>query len=300
MKDTIVTAIYFSSPLTRMGGRGYAFEHYEAPFRNLLNMGCNIVVFSHEHEITKITNFFERYNFENYKIIDFDLNQYKNSDKIYELKEKSGLIDKVGLVTEVKLIANDRNHHLCLLKPFFIKYAIDNNLFESENYYWIDVGLFHHGIIPENFGGIEKLTRPKEENYWPILENSICNPYTLSKLENKHKTNLVLLGIDCYYGPTSWFHNYTESHKLTHIVGGLFGGKKEIILQLQSDFDELTTRILNDGNLTLEEEVLSILYTSKYKDYNYISFDNWYHDVPTVPNYFGISSDARSFYKIFI
>ena len=58
--------------------------------------------------------------------------------------------------------------------------------------------------------------------------------------------------------------------------------------------------IFEDNILTLEEEVLSILYTSKYQKYNYIAFNTWYHDIPTVPNYFGTSNDAKSFYKIFI
>ena len=167
MKNTIVTAIYFSSPMSRMGGRAYTFEHYVAPFRNFLNLDCNIVVYSHLSEMGKIEEFFKKYNFNNYKLVEFDLENYKNSDKIYEIKEKQGLINENGLISDVLLMSNDRNHHLCLLKPYFLKHTIESNFFESENYYWVDAGLFHHGISPETYGGIERLTRVNEKNYWP-------------------------------------------------------------------------------------------------------------------------------------
>ena len=59
-------------------------------------------------------------------------------------------------------------------------------------------------------------------------------------------------------------------------------------------------KIFNENILTLEEEVLSMLYSISYNKYKHISFKTWYHDVPTVPNYFGTSTDSECFYKIFI
>lgn len=301
MKNTIVTAIYYSSPMSRMGGRAYTFDHYVAPFRNFLNLNCNIVVYSHESEMGKIKNFFEEYKFEDYKLINFDLNSYHNSDKIYELKEKSGLINKDGLTPGVSCMANDRNHHLCLLKPYFLKHTIESNFFNSKKYYWVDAGLFHHGIFPETHGGIERLTKINESNYWPIHENNICNPSLLDRLESKNKTEIIFLGIDGYYGAPPHFQKYSEGNfKLTHIVGGLFGGDKDIMLEFYNDFDKISTNVLNDNILTLEEEIISIMYSLKYNKYNYIPFKSWYHDIPTAPNYFGLSSDTESFYKIFI
>ena len=109
-----------------------------------------------------------------------------------------------------------------------------------------------------------------------------------------------ILGIDNYYGSSSWFSNYSEQFKHTHIIGGLFGGNKNFVLDLCTDFNNLIGNILNDGYLTLEEEVLSILFSTKYHQYNYLSFKTWYHDIPTDPNYFGLDSTAESFYKIFL
>jgi hypothetical protein len=72
------------------------------------------------------------------------------------------------------------------------------------------------------------------------------------------------------------------------------------VLELEREFDEMTTKIFNENILTLEEEVLSMLYSISYNKYKHISFKTWYHDVPTVPNYFGTSTDSECFYKIFI
>jgi len=300
MKNTIVTAIYLSSPYSRMGGRGYSFEFYEAPFRNLLNLGCNIVVYTDETEHDKIKDFFDRYEFTDYKLIKYDLNNFILSDKIYELKVNDNIIDENGLISGLSYFSNDRNHHLCLQKPYFLQHTINNNIFESENYYWVDAGLFHHGLFPETYGGIEKFTRVNDKNYWPQLNDSVCNPTLFETLETKNSTGLIFMGIDNYYGASSWFNKYTNEFKLTHIIGGLFGGNKDLVLDLCSDFNSIINQILNDNHLTLEEEVLSLLFSRSYHYYDYLSFSTWYHDIPTDPNYFGMDSTAKSFYKLFL
>lgn len=300
MKNTIVTAIYLSSPYGRMGGRGYSFEFYEAPFRNLLNLGCNIVVYTDNTEHDKIKDFFDRFNFTDYVLIKYDLNDFKLSDKIYDLKVRDNIIDDNGLIPGTSYFSNDRNHHLCLQKPYFLQHTINNNIFESENYYWVDAGLFHHGLFPETYGGIEKFTRINESNYWPQLTDNICDPTLFKRLENKNSTGLIFMGIDNYYAASSWFNNYTDEFKHTHIIGGLFGGNKDLVLELCVDFNNIIWNILHDGHLTLEEEVLSMLFSMKYNHYNYLPFSTWYHDIPTDPNYFGMDSTAKSFYKLFL
>ena len=283
MKHTLVTAIYYTTPQSRMGGRGYTFEFYKAPFRNILNLGCNIVVYSHGSEITKIENFFKQYSFNDYKIIDYDLNSYPHSDKIYELKEINGIINERGLAVGTSPIQNDRCHHLCLSKLYFLNDTIENQHFTSEKYFWIDAGLFHHGIFPETHGGIEKFVSVVEEKYWPHNKNNICTPEMIDKLLIKNNSEMIFLGME-----NGW------------IVGGLFGGSKNVVKELYVDFQELSTTMLYENDLTLEEKVLSKLVDMKYKKYNYISFGIWHHDVPTVPNYFGAPPTAKSFYKIFI
>lgn len=297
MKNTLVTAIYYSPPNTRMGGRGYSFEFYEAPFRNILNLDCNIVIYSHESEKNKIINFMNNYEFTDYIIIDYDLNNFLYSDKIYELKEIKGLIDQNGLKNNDNYIENDRNHHLCLSKLNFLNMAIENKFFNSEKYFWIDAGLFHHGIIPETFGGIEKFTIINENNYFPKKENSICNNKLIDLLLKKNKSDYILIGLENY--PSSyWWFSICDIPKKSHIIGGLFGGSINFVNEFTTKFNTLLHGILELNNLTLEEEIFSLINT--IENYNYLSFNTWYHDIPTDPNYFGLDSTAKSFYKIFL
>lgn len=297
MKNTLVTAIYYSSPNTRMGGRGYSFEFYEAPFRNILNLGCYIVIYSQESEKDKIINFMDKYEFTEYIIIDYDLNNFLYSDKIYELKEHEGLIDQNGLKNDKDYIANDRNHHLCLSKLKFLNMTIENKYFNSEKYFWIDAGLFHHGIIPETFGGIEKFTKVNENNYLPKKENSVCNYKLIDLLLTKNNMDYILMGLEEYPASLWWF-DICDKPKKTHIIGGLFGGSVDFLNEFTTKFNTLIYEIFELNKLTLEEEIFSIINTNK--NYNYLSFKTWYHDIPTDPNYFGLESTAKSFYKLFL
>ena len=72
--NTLVTAIYYHTPTSRIGGRGYTWAHYAAPFENLLNLDANIVVYTHDPIENSIKEFFDSKNFTNYKLINYDLN----------------------------------------------------------------------------------------------------------------------------------------------------------------------------------------------------------------------------------
>jgi hypothetical protein len=301
VKDTIVTAIYFYSPTSRFGGRGYSIEHYQSPFKNLLNLGCNIVVYTHEILIDGIKKFFENQRFEDYVIVDYDLSQFKYSDNIFLLKNKKGLIDESGLRQNISVVDNDRNHHLCLMKPYFISETIKNNYFDSENFYWIDAGLFHHGLIPDCLGGMERLTSIRNELFWPNNEKNLCNPTMIQNLvEKTNHSNLLLFGIENYYPEPTWWNMVTGKNKETHIIGGFFGGKKENIVELVDLYDKKLDIIFDNNLLTLEEEVLSILFVEKFFNNEHLKFKTWYHDMPNERNYFGITPGSDSFYKLFI
>jgi len=299
-KDTIVTAIYYYSYYSRMGGRNYSFEHYENPFRNLISLNLNIVVFSHASEIDKIKKFFVKNNFIDYKIIEYDLDKCVFSDMIYSIKEKKNIIDKKGLVQGNALLMNDRNTHLCLSKMDLLSMAILDNFFGSDNYYWVDAGLFHNGIIPFSLGGAHRNEKPNDERFWPKNKNNICRPGLIDDLNNKNNNNkLLFIGLTSTFEFTlpGWFNKVSLCDKKAHIIGGLFGGNKDEILKLQSKFQALVKQVLTLNELTLEEDILSIIILEN--NYDYLKFDTWYHDIATDSCYYGTSSNKKSFYKLF-
>lgn len=300
MKDTAVTAIYHYSYSSRMGGRNYTFEYYENPFRNLLNLNVNIIVFSHASEINKIKTFFKKNNFSDYKIIEYDLNNYIFSDKIYDLKEKKLIIDKNGLIAGNSHVLNDRNTHICLSKIDFLNMAILGNYYISDNYYWIDAGLFHNGIIPNSLGGMERYLKPNDKNFWPKNKNNICRPELINNLKKKYNNNekLLFIGLTKSYLTPNWWNKVTEIDKQIHIIGGIFGGDKNEILKIYPLFKTLTEQVFALNELTLEEDILSIIVLQN--KYNYLKFDTWFHDVKSDTCYYGPRPDQKCFYKVFI
>ena len=200
------------------------------------------------------------------------------------------------------MFANDRNHHLCLSKVDFLVDCITNQYFNSTNYYWVDGGLFHHGLIPESLGGIERLTKSNPNNYWPANENNICNPNFFSKLDEKKTGELLFLGLEEQHGrpPVLAGSDISINPKKTHVIGGLFGGTADKVNELGIKFNETLDKILNKGYLTLEEEVLSIVYSDHFQDQEHLSFTHWSHDLPEERNYLGAAPGANSFYKLFL
>lgn len=297
MKDTIVTAIYHYSYMSRMGGRNYNFKYYENPFTNLLNLEMNIIVFSHDSEINDIKSFFNRNNFDDFIIINYDLNDYRFSNRIYTLKENKGIIDSNGLINGNSMTLNDRNVHLCLSKIEFLKIAINGCYFESNDYYWFDAGLFHNGIIPNSFGGMEKYVDPVKNTFWPLNQNNICNPHLIKNLKKHIDQKLLFLGLTSFSQP-QWWNQILPENKQIHIIGGIFGGDKLEILNIYTQFQSLITQVFSIDELTLEEDILSIIITNN--NYKYLKFDTWYHDIPLDLCYYQITSDTNCFYKIFI
>lgn len=295
MKNTIVTAIYYYSHLSRMGGRDYKFEHYENPFTNLLSLNANIIVFSFADEINKIDAFFRKHQFKDYKIIEYDLNNSIFSNSIYKIKEQSLIIDKNGMIAKNPSFLNDRNTHLCLSKIEFLKIAINANYFTSNNYYWIDAGLFHNGIIPNSLGGMERLIRPNSKYFWPINKNNICVPKLIDNLRNNAK--LVFIGLTQSYPTPTWWNKVTNITKTIHIIGGFFGGNKDEILKMHQMFIFLTKKVISLNQLTLEEDILSIIVMQN--KYHHIKFDTWYHDIKTDSCYYNLPINLKPFYKIF-
>ena len=300
---TIVTAIYHYSYYSRMGGRNYSFEFYENPFRNLLSLGANIVVFSHQSEIPKVADFFARSKFHNFRIIDYDLEHYRLSNEIYALKEKMGIINESGLVDGVAIFANDRNTHLCLSKIDFLEMAIRADYFNSERFFWIDAGLFHNGIIPHSIGGMERFLKPDESLFWPNNANNICRPSLLRNFDGE--LNFCTL-VNSFSTPNWWnkitFNDsgYCDSPKTRHVIGGIFGGTKSSVIKLCKIFNDTATRVIESGELTLEEDVLSII-VAKNTSIDVVKerrFETWYHDVRSDSCYTD-TGGLKGFYKVF-
>lgn len=302
---TLVTALYHHPPTSRIGGRGWCFDFWKAPFKNILSLGLPLVIYTHEinDQAKKLKDFLKEENFDNYEIIIHNLENFKLSEKIYQIKESIDLIDDNGLSSSRSLIENHRNHHLCLQKIFWLKDQANRNPFNSSKFFWIDFGLFHHTIFPDSLGGMEKLIPVRKENYWPECKTNMFSPALADALikyvEDKFFCIIHEQGV---VGHELYVQADSPKPHAGYIIGGLFGGSKEIVNYIQQEFDKVMNVLYENNQLVLEEPILSIVYSNNVEMCKTVSFLNWYHDCPGGAidrcNY-GITSDVKSFYKVF-
>lgn len=302
---TLVTALYYQKPTSRIGGRGWCFEFWKAPFRNIISLGLPLIIYTHnfEDQAKKLREFLENENVKNYEIIIQELDVFYLSDKIYSIKEEMGLIDKDGLSSSRSIVENQRNHHLCLQKIFWLNEQANKNPYNTSKFYWIDFGLFHHTIFPDSLGGMEKFIPVRQENYWPNCETNMFSPSLGEALYNFSEDkffcithNQGVVGYDLYEAVNS------AKHHVGYVIGGLFGGTKESINFVHREFERVMKMLFEKNILILEEPILSIVYSNNEEKFKTLNFENWYHDCPggiiDRCNY-GITSDVKSFYKVF-
>jgi len=293
---TYVTAMYYAPPNEKIGGRGYSFKHYEAPFYNIVVQDKPIIIYTHERldYINEINSFFKKYNFKKYKIIERELEDYEYNEKIMTLKSNDNL--------------NDRNYHICLQKLRWLNEQAESNPFNSKKFFWIDAGLYHHGLFPDSLGGMERFTNINKSRFYPKSNTTLFTPALSENIFKQTGDKLFCIKhtempVNNQIYKLSNLENYT----VNYIVGGLFGGTKNVINFLNTEFDKYLKLCLDNGMLHLEEPILSVL-SSLYKDkFNCKTFNKWHHDMPNpeIDSFHGserssFSKEDVCFYSIFL
>ena len=215
---TLVTALYFHLPTEKIGGRGWGFQHFKAPFTNILKLGCPIIVYTHDALHDQIQSYLEEQNFSEYKLINYDLTNFKYSNEIFRIKDLGS-----------EPYHCDRNAHLCLQKPYWLQEQAQKNYFRSKNHFWIDAGLFHHGIFPEKYGGMERYVNYPPSRYYPENKDSSFTPEFGAALSRKVERFLCLIHRQQPINGKIMETLNAEGKALGYIVGGLFGGNKKYI-----------------------------------------------------------------------
>jgi hypothetical protein len=164
-------------------------------------------------------------------------------------------------------------------------------------YYWIDAGLSHCGLIPLKYLTDEGLQRRYYES------NLFQNDF-LSGLNEFTGDKIFLIGKENdrnYWSGTVDRKYYTEYDRSIHIIGGLFGGKKENWNWLVTTFEDYLQKVLEDPQegLPMEEQIMTLMYVNHRERFERKHFDIWWcrDNCPpgTDPTLFDRN---KSFYKI--
>lgn len=280
---TLVTACYHVSYLDVIGGRDYNHEFYYPTLKSLCNLGQPIIIYTQQSQLEPLHQAFSDFNFSDYKLIAHELETLWFHDFVFNIKKEwmgaNGYL-KNGII-------NNRCHHLCLNKNYWLKEAILANTFKTKLFYWIDLGLFHQGIFPNTFGGVELQERLNDSFYYPHNKNNIFNPTLIAEINKYSKKYYGISILKEYHQFTRPFIDaYLPDRTLQdkHVIAGFYGGFATHLLPWIEEYDAALKYLVTQNELVLEEIIYTMMYENGVTLGKPLFFDTWYHSVPGPEN----------------
>ena len=282
MKVKIITCIYSDLSSLNMGGRSHRRDHYRFSLLSLLKMSqADFLCYTSEREIEDLKNFFYKtYNIseEKLKFEVYDLLKSDYSDVLNPLKELS---DK---------FVSDRSYEIQ-----YSKFSWYNKEDKSYDYYfWFDAGLSHTGLIPDKY--------LSGKGYQVYFESSLFNDNFLNNLLNYCEDKFVIVAKENsrnYWEGTVDNQYYNVYDNSVHIIGGFFGGKKELWDKVVPTFDQYVRLILPiQKKFFYEEHFMSLMYQNHKEWFKTLNFDIWWHEDNFKEGTKEFFEQNKSFYKI--
>ena len=282
MRVKIITSIYSDLSSLNMGGRSHRKDHYRFSLLSLLKMSqADFLCYTSEREIEDLKNFFYKtYNIseERLKFEVYDLLKSDYSNVLNPLKELS---DK---------FVSDRSYEIQ-----YSKFSWYNKEDKSYDYYfWFDSGLSHTGLIPDKY--------LSGKGYQVYFESSLFNDNFLNNLLNYCEDKFVIVAKENsrnYWEGTVDNQYYNVYDNSVHIIGGFFGGKKELWEKVVPTFDQYVRLILPvQKKFFYEEHFMSLMYQNHKEWFKTLNFDIWWHEDNFKEGSKEFFEQNKSFYKI--
>ena len=255
---TLVTGLWNIGRENLEEGWSRSFSHYLEKFEQLLKVEENLIIFG-EKELEEFV--WERREQSNTQFILRDKSWFIENefyDKIQKIRTNPEWYNQSGWLKESTQGRLEMYNPLVMSKMFLLNDARIFDKFDSQFLFWIDAGLtntvhpgyFTHDKVLNNLSKhIDKFT-------------FVCFPY---------ESNNEIHGFS-YPSINNWAND--DVKKVAR--GGLFGGPKETISQINGEYYNLLNETLSQGYMGTEESIFSIMI---YK-------------LPELVNYFEIESNG--------
>jgi len=282
MRVKIITCIYSDLSSLNMGGRSHRKDHYRFSLLSLMKMSnADFLCYTSEREIEDLKNFFyilHNVSEEKLKFEVYDLTNSDYADVLNPMKEPS--------VSSV----SDRSYEIQYSK--FSWYNKEDKLYDY--YFWFDAGLSHTGLIPDKY--------LSGKGYQVYFESSLFNDNFLNNLLNYCEDKFVIVAKENsrnYWEGTVDNQYYNVYDNSVHIIGGFFGGKKELWDKVVPTFDQYVRLILPiQKKFFYEEHFMSLMYQNHKEWFKTLNFDIWWHEDNFKEGSKEFFDQNKSFYKI--
>ena len=282
MRVKIITCIYSDLSSLNMGGRSHRKDHYRFSLLSLMKMSnADFLCYTSEREIEDLKNFFyilHNVSEEKLKFEVYDLTNSDYADVLNPMKEPS--------IASV----SDRSYEIQ-----YSKFSWYNKEDKSYDYYfWFDAGLSHTGLIPDKY--------LSGKGYQVYFESSLFNDKFLTNLLNYCEDKFVIVAKENsrnYWEGTVDNQYYNVYDNSVHIIGGFFGGKKELWDKVVPTFDQYVKLILPvQKKFFYEEHFMSLMYQNHKEWFKTLNFDIWWHEDNFKEGSKEFFEQNKSFYKI--
>jgi hypothetical protein len=249
---TIVTGLWDINRGGLSEGWGRSFEHYLNKLEQLLQIENNLIIFG-EKELESFI--WERRSSKNTQFIVRDKSWFEITvpyNKIQEIRQSDEWKNQAGWLSESTQGRLEWYNPLVMSKMFLLNDAKILDKFNSEHLYWLDAGITNT-IHPGYF------THDKIQNKLPNIFKKftfVAFPYEA----NQEIHGFSYPKINEYAG---------DEVKLVG-RGGLFGGPKDTISEINGIYYDLLSTTLGDGYMGTEESIFSIMIYKHAEIINYV------------------------------
>jgi hypothetical protein len=240
MSTTLVTGLWNIKRDSLTEGWSRSFEHYLEKFDQLLKVENNMIIFGDPELETFV---FERRNRENTQFIPRSQDWFKNDiyEKIQKIRTNPSWYGQSGWLSESTQAKLEMYNPLVMSKMFLLNDARIMDQFDSEYLFWIDAGItntvhwgyFTHDKIQDKF---DKLFQKFGFIAFPYKAETEIHGFTYPKINQYAGADVKLV-----------------------CRGGLFGGNKNVIADVNGIYYNILQSTLSDGYMGTEESIFSIM-----------------------------------------
>jgi hypothetical protein len=297
MKPKFVTCNYTNLNGTKFNGRLNRDFVFLYSLTGIAQTGDPIVNYTCPYNMNFVDPFLAARNVTNVTSIDYDLATSPYHPLVDAIKDLKPMYYQVD---------SWRNRCVEIMWGKFLWLEDNFEKLDDDDYlFWIDAGLSHGGLIPRKF-----CTFHNDKRYYNpdnqedmLLEyahrhDKIFNPEFSKRLEAYAGDQILLIcNQHTQHGDPLGFHFINNQKQWP--IGGLFGGKKKMMVPFIQKFKELSYRILATDLLVKEEQIMTVIYNDHPGWFKTYTFDTWYHDDWIVYGVFDPNT-MRSFSNFFL
>ena len=239
-KVTFVTGLWNIKRDELQEGWSRSFQHYLDKFEQLLQIDANLLIFG-EAELEPFV--WERRDKSNTQFITRGQEWFKNDfyTKIQKIRTNPDWFNQSGWLPESTQAKLDMYNPLVMSKMFLLNDARIFDSFDSTHMFWIDAGItntihpgyFTHDKIHLKF---DKLFNKFGFIAFPYAAEREIHGFSYPKINNYASNNVKLV-----------------------CRGGIFGGSKEVVNDVNGLYYNVMNQTLADGYMGTEESLFSIL-----------------------------------------